>query len=107
MHKPLIIVLLLVLVAVLCACRSDTTVLIPTTSSGEPGEQFSARAPLMAKAENQEDAEAIAELYGITLVEFKRNLALFHTDEDPREVIKRGQENGWPELSLNYAKQLH
>lgn len=57
---------------------------------------------LMCEAESRREAEEIAELYGITLVEFLGNVAVFYTEENPDDVIRRGQENDWPELSLNF-----
>ena len=61
----------------------------------------SPRGQLMALVETQEEARKLAELYGIELVEYGEQVALFHTEEDPQTVIQRGVENGWPELSLN------
>lgn len=111
MHKSLFVVMLLVLLAVLCACQTGKPAHpagkpVPTVAplpTGTPDDLVSDEGQLIAKAESQEEAQAIAELYGITLVEFKRNLALFYTEEDPRAVIQRGQENGWPELTLNHV----
>lgn len=83
---------------------------MPTTIPGSPGTVFTetiyAEAQLLGEAESREKAEELAELYGITLVEYKNRLARFHTDEDPREVIRRGKDNGWPELVLNRVTPL-
>lgn len=73
----------------------------PGKESGKTPDKVSESAPLMAEAESQEAAEELAELYGITLVEFRSGLATFFTEEEPKEVIRRGQEKGWPELTLN------
>ena len=59
------------------------------------------RGQLMAGAESRQEAEELARLYGITLVDYQHQVALFFTEEDPGEVIQRGKDNGWPELSLN------
>lgn len=56
---------------------------------------------LYAVIASQEEAEAIAEQYGITLVRCGAHVAVFYTEEDPEAVIQRGLDNGWPELSLN------
>lgn len=58
---------------------------------------------LLGEAGSLEEAQTIAELYGITLVEYKNGLGRFHTEEDPRDVIQRGKENGWPELVVNHV----
>jgi len=65
-----------------------------------------AKAQLLCGTDTLEDAEELAELYGITLVGYKNGLARFHTEEDPRDVIRRGKDNGWPELVLNRVIHL-
>lgn len=62
---------------------------------------------LKGRAETQAEAEEIAALYGIQLVDYQNGLALFYTEEDPKTVIARGEENGWPQLSLNRVMQLY
>ena len=64
----------------------------------------SANQVLMAEAETEADAQEIAEQYGIEFVSFENGLALYHTEEDPFEVVARGQENGYPQLSVNFVK---
>lgn len=112
MKNTLFVILLLALL-LLCACSSDTPELtLPASPPEESAEStiptifedfslISPTAQLMCIAETEEEAQEIAELYGITLVEYGYGVASFFTEENPREVIKRGQENGWPELSLN------
>ena len=75
-----------------------------TTAQAVPG-TVDPQGQLIAAAQTREEARAIADQYGITLVDWGYGVAKFHTDEDPREVIRRGQENGWPELSLNRTVQ--
>lgn len=88
----------------LCACgKKDITLSQDAALSGE----YSKEAPLICSASSQEEAEAIAEQYGITLVEYSDGTAAFYTDEDPREVIRRGIEQGWTELSLNRISQFN
>ena len=56
---------------------------------------------LLCLADSREEAEEIAESYGIELVSFESGVAVFHTQENPRDVIARGKSEGLPELSLN------
>lgn len=56
---------------------------------------------LMCTAESMEQAQQIAQQYGIELLKFRHGVAVFSTEEDPRAVIERGLEQGWPELSLD------
>ena len=56
---------------------------------------------LMCITESEDKAKEIAAIYGIELVEYRNELAVFHTEEDPKAVIKRGVENGWLELEGN------
>ena len=87
----------------LCACEKTE---LPPAAATPQLIQYSETEPLMCSAETQEEAEAIAGQYGIELVEFSYGVATFFTEEDPREVIQRGIDNGWPELSLNRVSQL-
>ena len=72
-----------------------------TTETGEPAEP-----QLMALTDTRAEAEDIARQYGITLVSWQNGLALFSTEEDPEAVLRRGEKNGWPELSLNHQRGL-
>lgn len=59
---------------------------------------------LMSEAETEEEARKIAEQYGIEFISFENGFALYHTEDDPFEVIARGQENGFPQLSINFTR---
>lgn len=72
-----------------------------TTEIGETVEP-----QLMALTDTRAEAEDIARQYGITLVSWQDGLALFFTEEDPETVLRRGETNGWPELSLNHQREL-
>ena len=61
---------------------------------------------LMAGVSSREEAEEIALLYGIELVDCSEYIACFHTEEDLGEVINRGKENGWPPLEINFVITL-
>ena len=84
--------LVLTLLANLWGCKEDAQYIAPNAVS------FSQEEPLMAE-------EEIAEVYGITLVRYDTRLATFYTQEDPLEVIRRGEEQGWPQLSLNTVQK--
>ena len=97
----------------LCSCaKPDVTVnKAPTavTDPAAPGDslletipvEYSREEPLICSAESQEEAQQIAQQYGIRLVDYSYGVATFYTEEDPAEVIRRGIEAGWTELSLN------
>jgi hypothetical protein len=79
------------------------------TRPGEPRLDLEAVAPgreLLRSVDSLEEAERLAECYGITLVDYIDGLAVFTTEEDPRDVIQRGRDNGWPELSRNSVQKL-
>ena len=59
---------------------------------------------LMALVDTEEQAQEIAAQYGIEFVSFENGLALYHTEEDPFEVITRGQDNGYPQISVNFVR---
>lgn len=62
--------------------------------------------PLLASVATQEEAEEIAEQYGITLVSYENGIAVYRTEEDPYNVIARGQENGYHKLSVNFIRRV-
>lgn len=62
--------------------------------------------PLLTAADTREEAEEIAKQYGITLVSYENGIAVYQTEEDPYDVIARGQENGYHELSVNYIRSV-
>lgn len=52
-------------------------------------------------AENQEEAERIAELYGIELSSFSEGVAVFTTDKALEELKELEDINGYPTLTVN------
>ncbi len=61
---------------------------------------------LIALVSTQEEADEIAKLYGIELKRFNEGVAVYVTKENPRDVILRGEENGWPPVALNNVIKL-
>ena len=75
----------------------------PSSSTpAAPSASYANGAELFASVESQEEAEELARLYGIDLVEFRFGYATFHTDENPVVVIQRGEANDWPPLEINH-----
>ncbi len=64
---------------------------------------------LMGVFGSKEEAEAAAELYNIKLKDFGQRVAVFTADPgvDIQELIEKGKSNGWPELSINYKRDLY
>ncbi len=62
---------------------------------------------LMATVESREAAEKLAALYGIELVNYADGVAEFTTDQPLGEVINKGKEEGYPELSVNYTRKAY
>ena len=126
--KQFSICVLIALIVLLCGCHSSAGAAAPTrpplpdSSAAEPSvpptePSVSENAgdtevvppsvrkdgQLKGRAADADAAQEIAELYGITLVDCQNGLALFFTEEDPEAVVRRGIENGWPELTLNHS----
>ena len=115
MRKFGIILIAVLLMALLggcgCTAAKEPTVTAPSKPTQQEAgtvhtDQLYAEAQLLGEAGSREEAEELAEMYGITLVEYKNGLARFHTEEDPRDVIRRGKDNGWSELVLNRVTHL-
>ena len=93
--KKRFVCLCMLVAALLGACSKQPT---PDVLETLP---YSQEKPLIASADSREEAEELAELYGITLVDFSYGIASFYTEEDPYAVIQRGEKNGWKPLSIN------
>lgn len=90
------------LAALFCGgCRERASI-----PAGTAGGAVASDGQLIASAQTREEAEQIAALYGIALVDFQAPLALYRTEEDPDEVIRRGEQMGWPRLEKNHVVSL-
>lgn len=88
------LMILPVLLLMLSGCGRKTVPLETLPSENSGGQ-------LVCMTETEEEARQIAELYGIEFLSFRYGVAVFVTEEDPRDVIRRGKEQGWPELALD------
>lgn len=61
---------------------------------------------MIALADTEEKANEIATLYEMELKRFENGVAVYVTKENPADVIKRGEENGWPTVSVNTIIEL-
>lgn len=107
-----ILILVLVAAVLLCGCqRSGQPALVPKETVDPPSMPetlpVDPDGQLLCLAGSQQEAEEVAALYNIELVSYADGLAVYHTEEDPRDVISRGEKNGWIELSLNYLANLY
>lgn len=77
-------------------------------SAGESEENDSdEKTKLTALADDLEEAEKIADLYGIELDSFSYGIAVYVTDKDIQELISMGEENDYPTLTPNHKEMLH
>lgn len=74
-----------------------------STGSGTPPAQTH---ELIASAATCEEAQAIAEQYGIQLQHWESGVALYTTERDPQAVIDEGVAMGYPPLSPNVTYEL-
>lgn len=96
----------LALCAGLAGCGGEPPTSKLIVSSIETGSgQTSVPGQLVCLADSKQEAEQIAQDYGIELLSFEDGVALFSTEEELMEVIRRGQENGLPALSYNHIHQ--
>ena len=51
---------------------------------------------VVAIAQTMEEAEEIAKLYGMELESFSYKTAVYKTNKDPQELIRMGEERGYP-----------
>lgn len=83
----------------------------PIDADGSPvdsaGNNNSSATELVALADTREEAEKIAELYGIELNTYSYGVATYTTDKNLQELIDLGVENNYPALTPNYEVELH
>lgn len=71
--------------------------------------QDMAETELIGVFTDRDEAEAAADLYNINLKDFGQRVAVFTVDPgvDIQKLIEKGRANGWPELSINYKRDLY
>jgi hypothetical protein len=118
--KIIIIYLMLavLLLAGLCSCAGKNGSVIPSdlqtpkagaekpTPAAKPeqtaGDAEVVNNQLIGEAQTQEEAQQIADLYGIELISFNYGIAVFKTEEPAEDVIERGKQNCWPLLEPDH-----
>lgn len=73
--------------------------LSPTTEPDSP--------QLTALADSLEEAQEIADLYGIELDSYSYGVAAYSTDKDISELLRMGEENDYPTLAPNQTSVIH
>ncbi len=58
---------------------------------------------LIANVSSEEEAQEIADLYEIDLKNYSAGIAVYSTTKPADEVIRYGQENGYPQLDHNFT----
>ena len=72
----------------------EQTAIVDSTQQGRKGN-------LVALADTEEEAKRIANLYDIDLISFSYGVAVYDTDKDLDKLIKWGEKQGYPRLSIN------
>ena len=105
------VIVIVVVLLVFSGCRKQPAEMVKPHR--DPGQQamddllqVDETAQLLCEVENLEEAQDLAERYGIILVDCQNGYACFYTEEDPNDVILRGKAQGWPLLSLNQKVKL-
>lgn len=61
---------------------------------------------LTCLADSQQEAEQIAQSYGIEFVSFEYGVAVFLSDKPYPELVAYGEENGLKQLSVDYEQTI-
>lgn len=62
---------------------------------------------LTALADSLEEAQEIADLYGIELDSYSYGVAAYSTDKDISELLLLGEKNNYPTLAPNQKSEIH
>lgn len=84
----------------------ERKVLSSVAGDSEEGESDETTS-LTALADDLEEAEKIADLYGIELDSYSYGVAVYVTDKDVQELMTLGEENDYPTLAPNHKDKLH
>lgn len=106
-RRHVIVPLLLALLLCCCGRRNAAEHFPSQTEKHPPVSGYVEGRELYALAETEEEAQKLAELYGIELVDFSDGVATFHTEENPHKVIERGIQNGWPRIEVNHTGVIY
>lgn len=83
----------------------------PADETGSPDHASENTEPavteLTASADTREEAEVIAALYEIELKSYSYGIATYTTDKNAQELMKLGEDNGYPALTPNYEVNLY
>ncbi|MBD5508139.1 MAG: hypothetical protein HDR05_08865 [Lachnospiraceae bacterium] len=79
----------------------------PPADTASSEDENSGSPQLTALADTLEDAQEIADLYGIELVSYSYGVAVYHTDKDISELIQLGLDNDYPTLAPDTEIYLH
>ncbi|MDE6404612.1 MAG: hypothetical protein K2M20_03035 [Lachnospiraceae bacterium] len=77
------------------------------TSGGTIENEADEAPTLTALADTLEDAQEIADLYGIELESYSYGVATYRTDKDISELMNLGLENDYPTLAPDTKNYLH
>lgn len=81
--------------------------LVPADDEDSP-DGSAAATELVALADTREEAEEIAELYGIELSAYSYGVATYTAaGKNIQELMALGEENGYPTLTINHESELH
>lgn len=62
---------------------------------------------VLALLDTEEEASEMAEKYGMELMLYNSGVATFHTDEDPEELVKQINADGYEDVYINYVRKAN
>ena len=101
-----------VLVLTVIGGKTIRYIMTPTYSSNHRGADMTGveipgSHTMIVQVETQEEAEEIANLYGIELLQYQNKIATFSTEKDPLELMQWGEEQGYPALGINQKYSIN
>ena len=107
MMKTIVFALLIGTLAAFSALGLSAGKTDPAPAAAETAAPAAEHTPnLSFWADDEADIDRVSELYGIECVFREGHMALYYTEEDPQEVIARGDAAGWPHLEARTSGQL-
>lgn len=104
--KKILLVLSSICMALFAGCGKPVELGSVTSLDTISNDRLAENQLMSVDIASEEEAKIVAEQYGIEFVEYVEGVAIFHTDSDPKAVIKEGSEKGLVPLYLNYKVEI-
>ena len=81
--------------------------ILSAVGCGTPSREELEKGNVIATADSEAQAEEIARLYGMELINWSGHVALYYAETDIAELQRIGAEKGWPPVEENGVNSIN